>query len=164
MPCFIPWQRLRKTFRCESSRSTIFTGIWSLQITQLPCPILPTRAHRPTAHRRRGVPGGTQFNQLKAEQPRHVIVSAGDLVGASPLTSALFHDEPTIEVMNAIGLEISALGNHEFDRGIAHLLRLANGGCQSQAAANHQTCAGVDGQFAGARFTLLAANVLSPGE
>ena len=110
--------------------------------------------------------GGAAFlaariNQLKAEQPRHVIVSAGDLVGASPLTSALFHDEPTIEVMNAIGLEISALGNHEFDRGVAHLLRLANGGCQPQPAANHQTCAGVDGLFAGARFTFLAANVLS---
>ena len=110
--------------------------------------------------------GGAAFlaariNQLKAEQPRHVIVSAGDLVGASPLTSALFHDEPTIEVMNAIGVEISALGNHEFDRGIAHLLRLANGGCQSQSAAKYQTCAGVDGHFAGARFTFLAANVLS---
>ena len=121
------------------------------------------------ANRDRTVPlraGGAAFlaariNQLKAEQPTHVIVSAGDLVGASPLTSALFHDEPTIEVMNAIGLDISALGNHEFDRGVAHLLRLATGGCQSQPAANHQTCAAVDGKFAGARFTFLAANVLS---
>ena len=103
----------------------------------------------------------TRINQLKAEQPRHVVVSAGDLVGASPLTSALFHDEPTIEVMNAIGLEVSALGNHEFDRGVAHLLRLANGGCQLQPIANRQTCAGVDGKFSGARFSFLAANVLS---
>jgi 5'-nucleotidase len=102
----------------------------------------------------------TRINQLKAEQPRNVVVSAGDLVGASPFTSALFHDEPTIEVMNAIGLEISALGNHEFDRGVAHLLRLANGGCHAQPTANRQTCAGVDRQFSGARFLFLAANVL----
>ena len=102
----------------------------------------------------------TRINQLKAEQPRHVFVSAGDLIGASPLTSGLFHDEPTIEVMNAIGLDISALGNHEFDRGVAQLLRLANGGCQAQPAAHRQTCAGVDGKFSGARFSFLAANVL----
>ena len=102
----------------------------------------------------------TRINQLKAEQPRHVVVSAGDLVGASPLTSGLFHDEPTIEVMNAIGLDISALGNHEFDRGVAHLLRLANGGCQAQPTANRQTCAGITGKFSGARFSFLAANVL----
>ena len=103
----------------------------------------------------------TRINQLKAEQPRHIVVSAGDLVGASPLTSALFHDEPTIEVMNAIGLEANALGNHEFDRGVAHLLRLANGGCQAQPIADRKTCAGVDGKFSGARFSFLAANVLS---
>ena len=103
----------------------------------------------------------TRINQLKEEQPRHIVVSAGDLVGASPLTSALFNDEPTIEVMNAIGLEANAIGNHEFDRGVAHLLRLANGGCQLQPIANRKTCAGVDGRFSGARFSFLAANVLS---
>lgn len=106
----------------------------------------------------------TRIAQLKAEQPRSVVVSAGDLVGASPLTSALFHDEPTIEVMNAIGLDVSALGNHEFDHGVRHLLRLANGGCESEQAqpiAKRQTCAGVDGKFAGARFAFVAANVLS---
>ena len=102
----------------------------------------------------------TRINQLKAEQPRHVVVSAGDLVGASPLTSGLFHDEPTIEVMNAIGLDINALGNHEFDRGVGHLMRLANGGCQAQPTANRQTCAGINGRFFGARFSFLAANVL----
>ena len=103
----------------------------------------------------------TRINQLKAERPTHVVVSAGDLVGASPLTSALFHDEPTIEVMNAIGLEASALGNHEFDHGLAHLLRLANGGCQVQPMVNRRTCAGGDGNFSGARFSFIAANVLS---
>ena len=109
--------------------------------------------------------GGAAFlaariNQLRAEQPRHVVVSAGDLIGASPLTSGLFHDEPTIEVMNAMGLDISALGNHEFDRGVAHLLRMANGGCQAQPVANRQTCAGVGNKFSGARFKFLAVNVL----
>ena len=102
----------------------------------------------------------TRIKQLQAEQPTNIVVSAGDLVGASPLTSALFNDEPTIEVMNAIGLELSALGNHEFDRGIAHLRRLANGDCQSQPIAHHQTCVGADGKFSGARFSFLAANVL----
>ena len=112
--------------------------------------------------------GGAAFlaariNQLRAEQPRHVVVSAGDLIGASPLTSGLFYDEPTIEVMNAIGLDISALGNHEFDRGVPHLMRLANGGCHVQPIANRQTCAGVDGKFSGAKFKFLAANVLDRG-
>ena len=44
-------------------------------------------------------------------------MAAGDLIGASPLLSAAFHDEPTIETMNAIGLDVSSVGNHEFDEG-----------------------------------------------
>ena len=58
-----------------------------------------------------------------------IVVSAGDLIGASPLLSALFHDEPTIEAMNAIGLDLNAVGNHEFDEGTTELLRMQNGGC-----------------------------------
>ncbi len=46
-----------------------------------------------------------------------IFVSAGDLIGASPLISALFHDEPTIEAMNLMGLDINAVGNHEFEEG-----------------------------------------------
>ena len=57
-----------------------------------------------------------------------ITVSAGDLIGASPLISALFHDEPTIEAMNLIGLDINGVGNHEFDEGAAELLRMAYGG------------------------------------
>ncbi|MEP6609737.1 MAG: bifunctional metallophosphatase/5'-nucleotidase [Burkholderiaceae bacterium] len=98
--------------------------------------------------------------QLRAEQPRNIFVSAGDLVGASPLTSALFQDEPTIEVMNAIGLDLNALGNHEFDHGVRHLLRLAAGGCQTEIVANRQSCAGIDQRFLGARFPFAAANVV----
>ncbi len=51
---------------------------------------------------------------LKAQNPYHVVVSAGDLIGASPLVSGLYHDEGTIETMNRLGLEISAVGSHEF--------------------------------------------------
>ncbi|MDD9371073.1 MAG: bifunctional metallophosphatase/5'-nucleotidase [Acidimicrobiales bacterium] len=93
---------------------------------------------------------------LEATNPRNtVVVSAGDLVGASPLLSALFHDEPTVEAMNAIGLDINAVGNHEFDEGTDELLRLQEGGC-------HPVDGCLDGDgFAGADFEFLAANVVS---
>ena len=94
--------------------------------------------------------------ELEATNPRNtVVVSAGDLVGASPLLSALFHDEPTVEAMNEIGLDINAVGNHEFDEGTDELLRLQEGGC-------HPTDGCLDGDgFAGADFRFLAANVVS---
>ncbi len=83
-----------------------------------------------------------------------IIVSAGDLIGASPLVSALFHDEPTIEAMNLMGLAINAVGNHEFDEGPAELLRMQNGG-------SHPVDGDLDGDgFAGADFDFLAANVV----
>ncbi len=66
--------------------------------------------------------------QAEAEASNSVMVSAGDLIGASPLISALFHDEPTIEAMNLIGLDIAGVGNHEFDEGPDELLRMQNGG------------------------------------
>jgi 5'-nucleotidase len=82
-----------------------------------------------------------------------VLVSAGDLIGASPLISALFHDEPTIEAMNLIGLDIAGVGNHEFDEGPAELLRMQEGGC-------HPTDGCLDGDgFLGADFQYLSANV-----
>jgi 5'-nucleotidase len=81
-------------------------------------------------------------------------VSAGDLIGASPLISALFHDEPTIEAMNLMGLDLKAVGNHDFDEGPAELVRMANGG-------THPTYADLDGtSFDDADFEFLAANVL----
>ena len=84
----------------------------------------------------------------EATNPQHVVVSAGDLIGASPLLSALFHDEPTIEAMNRIGLDLNAVGNHEFDEGAAELLRMQNGGCHPVDG-----CHDGDG-FAGADFQL----------
>ena len=104
----------------------------------------------------------TKIKELKAANALHAVVSAGDMIGASPLTSALFKDEPTIESMNRIGIDFNAVGNHEFDEGRAELLRMQNGG-------NHPTDAfsgkGLpadlkNGEFAGANFKFLAANVL----
>ncbi|MGZ9030595.1 MAG: bifunctional metallophosphatase/5'-nucleotidase [Burkholderiaceae bacterium] len=100
----------------------------------------------------------TLIARLRAEQPRHVVVSSGDLVGASPLVSGLFHDEPTIEVMNSIGIDFNSVGNHEFDRGVDELKRLAQGGCRTTSSEHHRSCSG--GTYAGARFPFLAANVL----
>ncbi|QBC43421.1 bifunctional metallophosphatase/5'-nucleotidase [Iodobacter fluviatilis] len=95
----------------------------------------------------------TWVKNLKLKNPNNVVVSAGDLIGASPMISALYHDEPTIEVMNALGLDFNAVGNHEFDDGSAELLRMQNGGCHADKIG----CA--DGKFDGAKFKFLAANV-----
>jgi 5'-nucleotidase len=98
--------------------------------------------------------------QLKQQNPDNIVVSAGDLTGASPLISSLFHDEPTIEVANRLGLELNAVGNHEFDKGMPELLRLQHGGCSSLDA---NTCKGAligtPVPFEGAHFQYLAANV-----
>ena len=77
----------------------------------------------------------------------------GDNIGASPLASALFHDEPTIDFLNAIGMNASAVGNHEFDEGYTELLRMQFGGCHPVDG-----CA-VRPTFAGAKFPFLGANV-----
>jgi 5'-nucleotidase len=97
----------------------------------------------------------THVRNLAAQNRKTLVVSAGDLIGASPLLSALFHDEPTIEAMNRIGLDLNAVGNHEFDEGAAELLRMQRGGC-------HPTDGCLDGDgFRGARFDFLAANVVN---
>ena len=97
----------------------------------------------------------THVQNLEATNANSIVVSAGDLIGASPLLSALFHDEPTIEAMNLIGLDLNAVGNHEFDEGTVELLRMQNGGC-------HPTDGCLDGTgFAGANFQFLAANVVN---
>lgn len=97
---------------------------------------------------------------LKAKNPNNVVVSAGDLIGATPLISALFHDEPTIEAMNRLGLEFNAVGNHEFDEGRDELLRMQNGGCHPSDANTCQgAVVGTPVPFEGAKFSFLAANV-----
>jgi 5'-nucleotidase len=100
----------------------------------------------------------TAVKRLRAEaqkQTRNVYtLAAGDLVGASPLVSAAFHDEPAIEEMNALGLQLTSVGNHEYDEGVDELKRLQRGGCHPKDG-----CQDGDG-FAGASFKYLAANVV----
>jgi 5'-nucleotidase len=96
---------------------------------------------------------GTHLAQLEATNPNTLVVSAGDLIGASPLLSGLFHDEPTIESANLFGLDFNAVGNHEFDEGVTELLRMQDGGCHPVDGCQDGT------PFAGADFQFLAANV-----
>jgi 5'-nucleotidase len=95
----------------------------------------------------------TQIRNLKRRNPHTLVVAAGDLVGGSPLLSSLFHDEPTIEAMNALPLDITTVGNHEFDEGAGELLRLQRGGCHPEDGCRDGT------PFEGAKFRYLAANV-----
>jgi 5'-nucleotidase len=90
-------------------------------------------------------------------------VAAGDIIGATPLLSAAFHDEPTIEAMNALDLDVTAVGNHEFDEGFVELQRMQDGGCldDGDGANNQNSCP--DGSFEGADFDFLAANVKYEG-
>jgi 5'-nucleotidase len=98
---------------------------------------------------------------LKRQNPNTVVVSAGDIIGATPLLSSLFHDEGTIETMNRLGLDFNAVGNHEFDEGQNELKRMQNGGCHPT---NRNTCRGAEVgtpvPFEGAKFRFLAANVI----
>ena len=96
----------------------------------------------------------TAVAELRRANPNHVFVAAGDLIGATPLLSALFRDEPTIESMGLMGLEISAVGNHEFDKGAAELLRMQGGGCHPTEGCKGPTT------FKGASFQYLAASTI----
>jgi 5'-nucleotidase len=96
----------------------------------------------------------TVVSELRAKNPNHVFVAAGDLIGATPLLSALFRDEPTIESMSLMGLDASAVGNHEFDKGAAELLRMQRGGCHPGDGCKGPT------PFKGAGFQYLAASTV----
>lgn len=96
----------------------------------------------------------TAVAELRATNPNHVFVAAGDLIGASPLLSALFHDEPTVESLSMMGLDVAAVGNHEFDKGADELLRMQNGGCSPAGG-----CRGPH-PFTGARYRYLAASTV----
>ncbi|MFE7410839.1 bifunctional metallophosphatase/5'-nucleotidase [Streptomyces laurentii] len=105
--------------------------------------------------------GGVEYLATHLRQARQgnrysITAAAGDMVGASPLLSGLFHDEPTIDALNGMDLDVTSVGNHEFDEGAAELSRLQNGGC-------HPTAGCFDGgkKFGGADFPYLAANVTS---
>jgi len=96
----------------------------------------------------------TQLGELAAAQNKNntITVAAGDLIGATPLLSAAFHDEPTIESLGLAGLDYASVGNHEFDEGADELLRIQNGGC-------HPVDGCADGTpYEGADFQYLSAN------
>ena len=106
----------------------------------------------------------THLAQARQGHPNSLTVAAGDIIGASPLLSAAFHDEPTIESMNKLGLDVTSVGNHEFDEGYKELQRMARGGCIDDGPAgrdNQNSCA--DHRFRGADFDMLAANVKYAG-
>lgn len=107
--------------------------------------------------------GGAAFlasavDSVRKEYRHSVTVAAGDLTGASQIASSLFLDEPAIGVLNRIGLEFNAVGNHEFDQGTEELLRKQNGGCAQHTA--RKPCQ-VE-PFKGARFRYLSASTFKP--
>ncbi|MEU0087936.1 bifunctional metallophosphatase/5'-nucleotidase [Streptomyces sp. NPDC006274] len=108
----------------------------------------------------RSIPAGgveylaTSLREARNGSPYSVTAAAGDMVGASPLLSGLFHDEPTIEALNKLDLDVAGVGNHEFDEGAVELARLQNGGCHPEDG-----CYEEGKEFEGADFPYLAANV-----
>ncbi|MFJ8633760.1 bifunctional metallophosphatase/5'-nucleotidase [Streptomyces sp. NPDC093568] len=97
----------------------------------------------------------THLRQAREGKKYSITAAGGDMVGASPLISGLFHDEPTIEALNKLDLDVTSVGNHEFDEGPKELARLQNGGCHPTAGCY------TDEEFQGADFPYLAANVLN---
>ncbi|WP_103561711.1 bifunctional metallophosphatase/5'-nucleotidase [Actinomadura rubteroloni] len=92
---------------------------------------------------------------MKALRDRNTLeVAQGDLIGASPLISALYHDEPSVQFLGDLGVTASAVGNHEFDEGYQELLRIQNGGCHPVDGCSPE------GKWKGAKFDYLGANVL----
>lgn len=105
--------------------------------------------------------GGSEYlsaklNELRADAKYSLTVAAGDLIGGSPAFSGLFHDEPSVESLNAMKLDVSSVGNHEFDEGVTELLRMQNGGCHPVDG-----CYFPASPFPGADFQWLAANVVN---
>lgn len=94
--------------------------------------------------------------KLRSQDQYNLVIGAGDLISASPLISSLFLDEPTVGVMNRIGLDFTSVGNHEFDRGWKELKRLRNGGCEKYTL--REPCA-VEPGYKGTDYPILAANV-----
>ncbi|MET9715952.1 bifunctional metallophosphatase/5'-nucleotidase [Streptomyces rochei] len=96
----------------------------------------------------------THLREARKGNRYSITAAGGDMVGASPLLSGLFHDEPTIEALNKLDLDVTSVGNHEFDEGAKELARLQNGGCHPTEGCY------TDKEFEGAGFPYLAANVL----
>ena len=105
--------------------------------------------------------GGSEYlsaklNELRQDRKFSLTVAAGDLIGGSPAFSGLFHDEPSVESLNAMMVDVSSVGNHEFDEGVTELLRMQYGGCHPVDG-----CYFPDQPYDGAYFRWLAANVVN---
>lgn len=110
----------------------------------------------------RTVVGGAEhlastLTRLRTKARHSHTVAAGDLIGGSPFLSGLFHDEPAVESLNAMGLDVSSVGNHEFDEGVDELLRMQRGGCHPEDGCYAPWG---PGGYPGADFPWLAANVV----
>ncbi len=91
--------------------------------------------------------------QLRADHPDTVFAAAGDLIGASTFVSFVAHDKPTIDALNAAGLEVSAVGNHEFDQGYSDLV--------DRVMAPYDA---TTNPYGGAEWEYLGANVRNAGD
>ncbi|MBI3283377.1 MAG: bifunctional metallophosphatase/5'-nucleotidase [Burkholderiales bacterium] len=132
----------------------------NLQAAQ-PVPYMATLADPGHPGQQMSVPAGgyaylaALLKQRRAAAPASILVGGGDLIGASPIGSAILRDEPVIEALNQLGLAATAVGNHEFDAGAATLLRKLRGECPATGCAYPG--------FRGAAFDYLAANVSEQG-
>jgi 5'-nucleotidase len=99
----------------------------------------------------------THVKALRTTNSNTITVGSGDLIGASPLLSGLFHDEPAIEALNEVGIDVSGIGNHEFDEGLPEVYRMMSGGCHPVDGCQDGT------PFLGSVFGYLAANVFFEG-
>ena len=97
-----------------------------------------------------------KLKELRSGHKNSLTVAAGDMIGGSPFLSGLFHDEPSVESLNAMGLDVSSVGNHEFDEGVMELLRMQNGGCHPVDG-----CYFPNSPYLGADFQWLAANTVN---
>ncbi|QOR66439.1 5'-nucleotidase C-terminal domain-containing protein [Cytobacillus suaedae] len=92
----------------------------------------------------------TYLKEREQTNENTLIIHSGDMVGGSPPVSALYQDEPTVEVMESIGFDVGTVGNHEFDEGVDEMLRLIYGGDHPNGTVNYD----------GINFPMIAANVV----
>jgi 5'-nucleotidase len=92
----------------------------------------------------------------RSHPERTITVHAGDMVGASPLISSYFHDEPTVRASNMMRFDVGTVGNHEFDEGGAEMLRLIRGGQRTDGPRAYTS----DPNWEGARYPYIAANTV----
>lgn len=94
--------------------------------------------------------------QLRGQASNSLLYSVGDNWGSSPIESALFHDEPAVNLLNMLGVDAASIGTHELDEGFGEFRRMQTGGCHPVDGCQFES------EFAGAQFPLLAANMTFP--